>query len=76
MAGSGGWWEQWRRITSFPLLWLGLYACWVAFSAAAVFAWAGLTPFRLALAAFLAVIAIPPALLGLSQWMERHYHTD
>ncbi len=72
MAGR---WEEWRRVTSYPLLWMGVYVCWLGFFAALIFRWSWLST-GLATIAFLLAALIPPALLGLSQWMERHYYPE
>jgi hypothetical protein len=72
---EGGRWEAWRRLTSYPVLWLGVYVCWLAFFAVLVFDWSWL-PIGLAVVAFVVAAAIPPGLLALSQWMERHYYPE
>ncbi len=69
-------WEWWRKITAYPVLWLGAYLLWVGLGALLLFWYAALRPPGLA-AGLLAVIAgLPFALLTLSNWTGRAYDRD
>jgi hypothetical protein len=70
-----GLWERWRRATSYPLLWIGLYLCWLAFFGCVIFGWSWLST-SLSAAVFAVAALIPPCLIGVSQWMERVYYPD
>ena len=68
--------ERLEKITAYPLLWAALYVLWLGFSAALLFWFVAVQPPSLA-AGLLALIAIvPPALVWLSNWMQRVYDPD
>ncbi len=68
--------ERLERITAYPLLWAALYVLWLGFAAGLLFWFVAVRPPSLAAALLVAAAIVPPALLWVSNWMQRVYDPD
>ncbi len=69
-------WERWRGVTSYPFLWIAVYAGWLGFLAGLLFWFLAISPPSLAVGLLVALGVVPFALLSLSHWMLRIYDPD
>ena len=68
--------ERLQKITAYPLLWAALYLVWLGFAAGLLFWLARVRPPSLSAGLLFLAAAVPPALVWLSNWMQRVYDPD
>ncbi len=66
-------WERWTAITSYPLLWIGVFTLWVGFLAVFIFWLFPIGGTAVQIVVFVALCALPGGLVLLSNGMLKAY---